>query len=163
MDKALFMKYFTARLSMGKTMPVMSVGNSMFPALRENDTLIIKSQNQYEIGDILLYEYKDEGMLTHRLLMIDGDKYYCKGDNSYRLEEISKEDIYGRVIYAVRNEEKIELICPPELPRDSLEIHYCLQKLNYDRQSLWESSSYQAYYHKYLEIHEEDEYENDKE
>ena len=71
----------------------------MEPALIEGDKVTVCSQSQYEIGDILVFSYKDNDLIIHRLLKIENDRYFCKGDNSYRLEDITYDQIIGRVEY----------------------------------------------------------------
>ena len=103
----------------------------------------------------MVYDYKEEGLLVHRLLQIRDGKYYCKGDNSYRLEEVGEEAVCGKVVYVIRNDEKIEVKCPPDLPGESLAVHRLLKTMNNDREALWRSELYQAYHRKYLEQGEE--------
>jgi signal peptidase I len=73
-------------------------GNSMLPVLHNGDVITIRKEDKYEIGDVLIFKYGEEGILVHRLLKTKDKKYYCKGDNCYRLEEIDKTDIFGKVI-----------------------------------------------------------------
>ena len=73
-------------------------GNSMYPVLKDGEFIIIQDQDNYTIGDVLVYKYRDEGILAHRLLETKNEKYYCKGDNCYRLEEINKVEIIGKVL-----------------------------------------------------------------
>lgn len=73
------------------------IGSSMLPALHDGDIVTITASASYEIGDILVYCYKDEGLLIHRLLKQD-TRYFCKGDNAFRLEDISPGDVIGKVI-----------------------------------------------------------------
>ena len=72
-------------------------GNSMQPTINNNDIITIKKQENYYIGDILVFLYKDAELLAHRLLKIDKN-YYCKGDNSFRLEDIKEDQILGKVV-----------------------------------------------------------------
>ena len=57
-------------------------GDSMIPALSDGDVVTLKQEDQYHVGDILVYLYKEGKLLIHRLLRIDNGRYYCKGDNS---------------------------------------------------------------------------------
>lgn len=72
-------------------------GFSMHPTLYEGDCITIVACNFYDIGDILVYNYKNEGILVHRLLKKD-KRYYCKGDNAFRMEDIEPDQIIGKVI-----------------------------------------------------------------
>ena len=73
------------------------MGISMNPTLFEGDKAIIKKCDEYRIGDILVFNYKNEGILIHRLLKCDG-RYFCKGDNAFRLEDIEYNQIIGKAV-----------------------------------------------------------------
>ena len=73
-------------------------GNSMLPVLHAGDIITIHKDDNYKIGDVLVFEFGEEGILVHRLLKIIDGKYYCKGDNCYRLEVVYITDIFGKVI-----------------------------------------------------------------
>lgn len=65
-------------------------GTSMLPTLHPGDSIEICSKDDYTIGDILVFFYKNDTVLVHRLLKIENRRYFCKGDNSFRLEDIEK-------------------------------------------------------------------------
>ena len=73
------------------------VGKSMNPTLYENDKIKIITKENYEPGEVLAFSYKNDTLLVHRLLYIKKGIYYCKGDNSFRLEDVQKEQIIGAV------------------------------------------------------------------
>lgn len=73
------------------------IGESMRPALNENDVVEVTNSATYDLGDILVFSYKGE-LLIHRLLKVDNEYYYCKGDNAFRVENISPEAIIGKVV-----------------------------------------------------------------
>ena len=73
-------------------------GSSMQPLLAENDEVFIKAQTAYGVGDIILFEYKNDGFLAHRILKIVNGHFFCKGDNSFRLEEVVQDQIIGKII-----------------------------------------------------------------
>lgn len=72
-------------------------GVSMYPEISNNADIVIEKSSQYSVGDILVYNYKDEGLLVHRLLTTN-PTYICKGDNAFRLESILLSDIIGKVV-----------------------------------------------------------------
>ena len=72
-------------------------GVSMNPTFYEGDEVIVKKCNGYKNGDILVFSYKNEGILIHRLLK-QNDRYFCKGDNAFRLEDIEYEQIIGKAV-----------------------------------------------------------------
>lgn len=87
-------------------------GYSMFPTLQEGDTVTIIHQSDYDVGDILVFLYKENTLLIHRLIKKDKGIFYCKGDNAFRLEDVTEENIIG----------KVHLINSCALPRCSKEF-----------------------------------------
>lgn len=86
-----------------KSPKITVTGISMNPTLTSGDLITLTAYSSYIPGDILVYQYKDEGLLVHRLLLTeetpDGSVlYHCKGDNAFRLETITYKDIIGKVI-----------------------------------------------------------------
>lgn len=73
-------------------------GMSMWPTIIDGDIIKIESCELYENGDILVFDYKNEGILVHRLLYIINDRFFCKGDNSFRIEDIERTKIIGKVV-----------------------------------------------------------------
>jgi signal peptidase I len=64
--------------------PVAATG-SMLPTLDEGSTLILSTQfNQTSlvVGDIVLYDSPEYKNIVHRIIDINGDRYYLKGDNN---------------------------------------------------------------------------------
>ena len=57
------------------------VTNSMYPYLEINDLIIVKKTNDYEVGDVIVY---DEGtiLVVHRLVEIDDQIFIAKGDDN---------------------------------------------------------------------------------
>lgn len=95
MDNGLFSKLLPSIIRANGQAEITVSGISMQPTLQDGDTVTIKACTTYKIGDILVYPYKKEGLLIHRLLQKD-TRCYCKGDNAFRLEDISLEDIIGK-------------------------------------------------------------------
>ena len=73
-------------------------GISMLPTLSNGDILYVHSQQDYSIGDIVVFSYPREGYLVHRIIGIEKGVILCKGDNSKRIEIIMKRQIVGKVI-----------------------------------------------------------------
>ncbi len=72
---------------------------SMEPALKVNNLIIIKEFKDYEIGDIVTFNYKGD-KVTHRIVSINENEVITKGDaNNTNDKPIKKEDIIGKVIY----------------------------------------------------------------
>ena len=150
MNPSLFMKYTKIRLQSGQTVAVTVGGESMAPVLHNGDQVRVVRQDEYAIGDILMYDYKEEGTLLHRLLEIRDGHFFCKGDNSYRLEEVAEADVYGVAIAVVRDGVVVPLVCPKGLPLSSLAVHKHLKELGLNLDALHKSELYQAYKKRYL-------------
>ena len=83
-------------LSFGKNFEVSVSGNSMEPMIRDGDTIEIIYVPKCMTGDVVVFVY-DYNILVHRILKIENDIIYCKGDNAFRLEKIGNEQVIGKV------------------------------------------------------------------
>ena len=119
-------------------------GNSMFPVLQDGDIISVCKKSEYEIGDILVFIYKNGDILVHRLLNVKDNRYFCKGDNSFRLEDIGVEQIIGAVILENDPNHSINFI------HDSYAINRIFRKCKYDITMTKETAEYVQYWHKYL-------------
>lgn len=72
-------------------------GHSMQPTLYEGDIITIAKCDDYNVGDILVFGYKDDTLITHRLIK-KTEYYLCKGDNAFRIEDITFSQIIGKVV-----------------------------------------------------------------
>lgn len=126
-------------------------GVSMNPTLREGDKILVKRAENYEAGDILVFLYKNNELLVHRILKVKGDKYYCKGDNAFRLEDITLNQIAGKVTH---RDGKELLPCPPQLVPLSYLVSRIFRKSGYNIELTKQSGIYR-FYRKYT-IKEED-------
>ena len=97
MNNELVSKVLSAIFKSKGQAEITVMGISMNPTLFEGDKVIIKKSNEYIIGDIIVFNYKNEGILIHRLLKYDG-RYFCKGDNAFRLEDIEYNQIIGKAV-----------------------------------------------------------------
>jgi len=149
-NPSLFMKYTKVRLQSGQSVVVTVGGESMAPVLHNGDRVVVTNRDKYAVGDILMYDYKEEGALLHRLLELRDEHFFCKGDNSYRLEEVTEADIYGVATAVVRDGKEAPLVCPEGLPQSSLAVHKHLKELGLNLDILHKSELYQAYKKRYL-------------
>ena len=78
--------------------PVEVHGISMNPTLYEGDHVLVQRMDEYEIGDILVYDYGTEGLIIHRFIHLEHGLYHCRGDNTIRIERISPKRIMGKVL-----------------------------------------------------------------
>jgi len=77
---------------------------SMEPNIKVGDFIIIKTQNEYDTGDIITY-LDDEGcFVTHRIIMMNGEEITTKGDANNSIDApITKQHIIGKVVYKIHS------------------------------------------------------------
>ena len=122
----------------------------MYPILCKGDKLIVKlcDNEQYDVGDIIVFPYKQEGLLIHRILMIKDGRYFCKGDNSFRIEDIPMNQVVGRA--AVSNDWHNS----EDFITWSLLIGKIYKKTGYQSNVTKSTPEYNEYKRKYLDKHE---------
>lgn len=73
--------------------------SSMESELHINDLIVVKSDDDYRVGDIITYEV-DGTYVTHRIVFISDNGIVTKGDaNSVCDEMISVDDVVGKYVY----------------------------------------------------------------
>lgn len=82
--------------------------NSMVPTFQKGDYIIIKKQKEYNIGDIITYEIKENNkkyLVTHRIINKERNEYKMKGDanNKEDLEKITQNEIIGKTKYIIKS------------------------------------------------------------
>ncbi len=73
---------------------------SMTGAIEAGDAIIIKKSDSYAVGDVITYFPEDESFsVTHRIVRVEGDKFYTKGDanQSEDSDPVLIEQIVGKV------------------------------------------------------------------
>lgn len=74
---------------------------SMRPTISPSDVIIVKSDNNPNVNDVITY-MKDDDFITHRVVEKSSDNYITKGDaNNTRDNAITSEDIVGKVVYVL--------------------------------------------------------------
>lgn len=126
--------------SNGKT-DISVTGISMNPTLFEGDIITIQQYDNYEVGDILVFTYKTGELLVHRLLKKD-NRYFCKGDNAFRLEDITYEQIIGKVTAV--NGERIQTWDGWKI-KLSYDVNRAFIKYRYDVQKTKQTEIYKLY------------------
>jgi len=157
MNEIRWYEYARKRLACGKEVTVSVGGSSMFPVFQEGDFAVIQRKEAYGIGDILLFPYREEGLLLHRLIATDGENCCCKGDNSFRVEVVQRDSIWGSACYRLNKGKREALRCPDGLPEASLAVNRFLKENGYSRDKLFRSELYRQYREKYLEGRKEHE------
>lgn len=86
-------------LQSGGTVELPITGTSMFPLLKAGrDTVIIKADSSYNIGDIIFYRRDDGHFVLHRIVGTDENGYILCGDNQTVLEKnITEKHIIAKV------------------------------------------------------------------
>ena len=85
---------------LGKSVLVIATP-SMTGAVDAGDVIIIEKQSSYKVGDIITYLPAAEATsVTHRIVRIEGEKFYAKGDanNSEDPDPIFESQIVGKMV-----------------------------------------------------------------
>lgn len=94
-------------LKQGTSLRVKGRGSSMYPFIRNGDTLLIepKSRNKLCIGDIIFYRRPEGQYIAHRLVRkIEPDTLITRGDNlTYYDEPVPDRHVFGRVVSIERD------------------------------------------------------------
>lgn len=98
METSLINRIIMARFQIDHEVTMLVSGISMLPILREGDKITIRRMEKYDAGDIVAFLYKDNQILVHRLIMIKDNRYYIKGDNALRMEDVKINNILGKVV-----------------------------------------------------------------
>ena len=78
---------------------------SMAPTIEKGDIVIIKIGDEIRENDIITYK-KNNVLITHRIMNIDGDTIIAKGDyNNTEDEPITKSQVIGKSVFIVHNVE----------------------------------------------------------
>lgn len=78
---------------------------SMAPTIEKGDIVIIKIGDEIRENDIITYK-KNNVLITHRIMNIDGDTIIAKGDyNNTEDEPITKSQVIGKTVFIVHNVE----------------------------------------------------------
>jgi len=133
------------RSKTGKPFEITISGSSMRPILFDGDTVTICRKSEYNVGDILVFSYKGNEILAHRLLKIENDRYFCKGDNSFRLEDIGKDNILAAA--QVKNDINNEA----DFIESSLKISRIFRNCGYNTETVKNTPEYINYKENYLE------------
>ena len=142
MNNELWQKILFASLRAGRQMTIDVTGVSMEPTMRAGDRITLCRAERYEIGDILVFTYKGE-LLVHRLLKEENGRYFCKGDNAFRLEDVTEEEIAGKVILC--NGQPLFPFSPEEIALSYL-VNRAFRKCGYDAEKTKQSGIYRFYH-----------------
>jgi len=66
----------------GRTSYVIINGDSMEPGYHRSDLVLVRSQSDYQVGDIVTYRHPTIGAIIHRIIDQDGARFILQGDNN---------------------------------------------------------------------------------
>ena len=79
-------EFLLLRAKIPHPFPLTVEGTSMLPILHPGDIVNVCVKENYSVGDILVFFYKEDALLVHRLLKVENGRYFCKGDHAFRLD-----------------------------------------------------------------------------
>ena len=78
------------------------MSGSMSGSIEVDDLIITKSEDDYQVQDIIMFR-SGRGIVTHRIVDIEGGDYVTRGDanNAPDAESVSPADVVGRVVLVI--------------------------------------------------------------
>ena len=96
-------------LSRGHAVQFQVHGDSMYPVIRENDTLHVEPVRRFSRGDVVLV-LAERGLTAHRVLARRGTTLILRGDNAPAADDpIEESQVLGRVTYVLRDGKRHEV------------------------------------------------------
>lgn len=123
-------------------------GTSMEPTFFDGQQITVQKQISYEVGEVIVFEYKQD-LVVHRILYSNKNQYYCKGDNSFKIEDIDRSQILGKAMFLnckdvpVFTNDLIEL---------AIKVNILYRKHSYDIEPVLLSDTYKKYKNLLLEL-----------
>lgn len=124
-------------------------GNSMWPRIKDGDSVIVREKTEYDIGDIIVFKYNKADLIMHRVVKKVHGGYWCKGDNSFRIENIKIDSIIGGVIKINENAMETET---SEITKASLQIGLLYIRSNYSVETIVNRIEYIDYRKNFIDI-----------
>jgi len=76
------------------------ISGSMEPAIYPGDIVIIRKQNDYDVGDIITFKLRSH--ITHRIIERTTGGFITQGDaNNTRDAEINEDQVVGKVVRVI--------------------------------------------------------------
>ena len=76
---------------------------SMEPVIKQNDVILVKTQNFYEVDDIITYK-EGKSYITHRIISVRGHDIITQGDaNNAKDSSITDDVVIGKVVKIFSN------------------------------------------------------------
>lgn len=71
---------------------------SMAPSINQNDIIITKKNNNYEVNDVITFS-SDNSYITHRIIGINNNEFITKGDANNTVDKpVNIDNVVGKVI-----------------------------------------------------------------
>lgn len=93
-------------LRSGRTTRSTVRGNCMNPLLLDGDQLEIAAAGFVRCGEIIVF-CEDGLLVAHRVVQLSQDRIRTKGDASAKVEELTREQVLGKVVGAWRDGRKL--------------------------------------------------------
>ncbi len=132
-----------------KHLSLKATGVSMLPQIKQGDSVTIQEKKVYNRGDVVVFLYNGIDLLMHRIVRKTPDAYWCKGDNSFRIESVKADEIVGYVTDI--NGTQVEA-ASKEFVDASLHIGMLFVRNNYDVVKVMLKNEYIEYKKKYIDI-----------
>lgn len=93
----------------GKPVVTLTSGDSMEPLLFHKNTRVVirKAKGTLHKGDLPVYRRPTGQFVMHRIIHVDDDSYYTRGDNRYGRERVPKDWVLGVVTEIYRKNKHI--------------------------------------------------------
>ena len=87
----------------GNTSYIMLLGNSMSPTIESGTFVIVKSEQDYSLGDIIAFINEDSRNVVHRIVDKTDTGYVTKGDNNPKDDPgiVKTENVVGKTIFII--------------------------------------------------------------
>jgi phage repressor protein C with HTH and peptisase S24 domain len=84
-------------------------GDSMYPVIRENDTLHVEPLRDFARGDVVLV-LAERGLTAHRVVSRRGTTLILRGDNAPAPDDpVEESQVLGKVTYALRDGKRVNV------------------------------------------------------
>ena len=95
-------------IASGKPTITITVGDSMEPLLYNRSTrvVIVKADRDLERNELPMYKRSSGQFVMHRIIKVDANHYYTRGDNRTGLEKIPKQWVQGVVTEIYRKDKR---------------------------------------------------------
>ena len=93
-------------IASGKPVVTITVGDSMEPLLsnRSSRVVIVRTESELKRNDLPMYKRPTGQFVMHRIIKVDEEFYYTRGDNRAGLEKVPKDWVQGVVTEIYRKE-----------------------------------------------------------